>query len=119
MLANSSIKGNQERTVWTAFFLPKATPTAIVDRLARATSDALDPLCQNSMAPIIGPGEPALFGIASAKRKEPRHLGWSEALRGNGQRVEVWVLPPDDPRPSLRSWLSRLGNRWRECRFGA
>jgi Tripartite tricarboxylate transporter family receptor len=46
MLANSSIKGNQERTVWTAFFLPKATPTAIVERLARATSDALDPLCQ-------------------------------------------------------------------------
>jgi len=28
--------------VWTAFFLPKGTPTAIVERLARATSDALD-----------------------------------------------------------------------------
>src|SRR5215467_8222337 len=43
-LANSSIKGNQERTVWTAFFLPKTTATAIVERLARVTSDALDPL---------------------------------------------------------------------------
>ena len=28
--------------VWTAFFLPKGTPSTIVQRLARATSDALD-----------------------------------------------------------------------------
>jgi tripartite-type tricarboxylate transporter receptor subunit TctC len=28
--------------VWTAFFLPKGTPSTIVHRLARATSDALD-----------------------------------------------------------------------------
>src|SRR5215472_3884278 len=28
--------------VWTAFFLPKGTPLTIVQRLARATSDALD-----------------------------------------------------------------------------
>src|SRR5258708_35579254 len=28
--------------VWTAFFLPKGTPSTIVQRLARSTSDALD-----------------------------------------------------------------------------
>jgi tripartite-type tricarboxylate transporter receptor subunit TctC len=40
-LTSRSIPANAA-DVWTAFFLPKGTPSTIVQRLARGTSDALD-----------------------------------------------------------------------------
>ena len=54
--------------VWTAFFLPKGTPSTIVRRLASATSDALDTPAVRQRFADLG------LRVARAEERMPQYL---------------------------------------------
>jgi tripartite-type tricarboxylate transporter receptor subunit TctC len=83
--------GDFDVTTWNAFFLPKGAPAAIVDKLNRATVEAMnDPTVQDRMRQIG-------VSLVATERRSPEYLAsfvrdeidkWAVAIRASGVQLD-------------------------------